>query len=286
VTFDEQRWLPPQTPAGEPAGDRDAFGNERPKGDDQRKRGIGGGIIAAILVALSKGKALLLLLPKLKLLTTSGSMLVSIAAYSLIWGWKFAVGFVILLFVHEMGHVIQLRREGIEASAPLFIPFLGAVVWGRMLEGNALAEARVGLAGPILGSIGAAVCWAIGAGIDSDFWRALAFIGFFLNLFNLAPVTPLDGGRAVAALTPWMWFVGLFLVAVLAFAYPNPIIFLILIMGALDVHRRWKARHEQGEYYKVSPRNRAIVAVVYIGLIIALAIGLDLTHLARDLNDV
>jgi Zn-dependent protease len=275
VTYDEQRWLPPQAPP--------------PPIDpvpEPRKRGIGGGIAAALLALLAKGKALLLLLPKLKLLTTSGSMLVSIAAYSLIWGWKFAVGFVILLFVHEMGHVIQLRREGIEASAPLFIPFLGAVVWGRILEGNALAEARVGLAGPILGSIGAAACWAVGAGIDSDFWRALAFIGFFLNLFNLAPVTPLDGGRAVAALSPWMWFLGLFLVAGLAFAYPNPIIILILIMGALDVHRRWKSRHEQGEYYKVSPRNRAIVAVVYLGLIVALAIGLDLTHLARDLNDV
>jgi Zn-dependent protease len=275
VTYDEQRWLPPQAPP--------------PPIDpvpEPRKRGIGGGIAAALLALLAKGKALLLLLPKLKLLTTSGSMLVSIAAYSLIWGWKFAVGFVILLFVHEMGHVIQLRREGIEASAPLFIPFLGAVVWGRILEGNALAEARVGLAGPILGSIGAAACWAVGAGIDSDFWRALAFVGFFLNLFNLAPVTPLDGGRAVAALSPWMWFLGLFLVAGLAFAYPNPIIILILIMGALDVHRRWKSRHEQGEYYKVSPRNRAIVAVVYLGLIVALAIGLDLTHLARDLNDV
>jgi Zn-dependent protease len=282
VTYDEQRWLPPQAPA-EPPTERDAFGNEHPRGDDQRKRGIGGGIVAGLLALLAKGKALLLLLPKLKLLTTSGSMLVSIAAYSLIWGWKFAVGFVILLFVHEMGHVIQLRREGIEASAPLFIPFLGAVVWGRMLEGNALAEARVGLAGPILGSIGAAVCWAVGAGIDSDFWRALAFIGFFLNLFNLAPVTPLDGGRAVAALSPWMWFLGLFLVAGLAFTYPSPIVFLILIMGALDVHRRWKTRHEQGEYYKVAPRNRAIVAVVYIGLIIALSVGLDLTHLARDI---
>jgi Zn-dependent protease len=275
VTYDEQRWLPPQAPP--------------PPIDpvpEPRKRGIGGGIAAALLALLAKGKALLLLLPKLKLLTTSGSMLVSIAAYSLIWGWKFAVGFVVLLFVHEMGHVIQLRREGIEASAPLFIPFLGAVVWGRILEGNALAEARVGLAGPILGSIGAAACWAVGAGIDSDFWRALAFVGFFLNLFNLAPITPLDGGRAVAALSPWMWFGGLFLVAGLAFAYPNPIIILILIMGALDVHRRWKSRHEQGEYYKVSPRNRAIVAVVYLGLIVALAIGLDLTHLARDLNDV
>jgi Zn-dependent protease len=282
VSTDEQRWLPPQAPA-EPPAERDAFGNEQPQPDETRKRGIGGGIIAGLLVLLSKGKALLLLLPKLKLLTTSGSMLVSIAAYSLIWGWKFAAGFVLLLFVHEMGHVIQLRREGIPASAPLFIPFLGAVVWGRILEGNALAEARVGLAGPVLGSIGAAACWAVGAGIDSDFWRALAFIGFFLNLFNLAPLTPLDGGRAVAALSPWMWFVGLFLVAGLAFTYPSPIVFLILIMGALDISRRWKTRHEQGEYYKVSPRNRAIVAVVYIGLIVALSVGLDLTHLARDI---
>ena len=74
----------------------------------------------------TKLKALLLLAPKLKLLTTSGSMLVSIAAYSLIWGWRFAAGFVLLLLVHELGHVFQLRREGIPASAPMFIPFLGA----------------------------------------------------------------------------------------------------------------------------------------------------------------
>ncbi|TML07797.1 MAG: site-2 protease family protein [Actinobacteria bacterium] len=253
---------------------------------EPRKRSVGGGIMAALLAILAKGKAILLLLPKLKLLTTSGSMLVSIAAYSLIWGWKFAVGFVILLFVHEMGHVIQLRREGIPASAPVFIPFLGAVVWGRLLEGNALAEARVGLAGPVLGSIGAAACWAIGAGLDSDFWRALAFVGFFLNLFNLAPVTPLDGGRAAAALSPWMWFAGLFLVALLAFLWPSPIIILILLLGAMDVYRRWKTRHQMGEYYKVSPRHRMIVAVVYLGLIVALSVGMDLTHLARDLNDV
>jgi Zn-dependent protease len=274
VTFDEQRWLPPQPPAPAPPVD---------PVPEPRRRGLGGGIGAAILALLAKGKALLLLLPKLKLLTTSGSMLVSIAAYSLIWGWKFAVGFVVLLLVHEMGHVIQLRREGIEASAPVFIPFMGAVVWGRILEGNALAEARVGLAGPVLGSIGAAACWAIGAGIDSDFWRALAFVGFFLNLFNLAPVTPLDGGRAVAALSPWMWFLGLFLVAVLAFTYPSPIIILILIMGVLDVSRRWKARHTQGDYYKVAPRHRAAVAVVYLGLIVALSVAMDLTHLVRHI---
>ena len=279
VTLDE-KWLPPQAPQPEP--------EEPPRPDpvpEPRRRGLGGSILAALLAIVAKGKALLLLLPKVKLLTTSGTMLVSIAAYSLIWGWKFAVGFVILLFIHEMGHVIQLRREGIPASAPVFIPFLGAVVWGRILEGNALAEARVGLAGPVLGSIGAAICWAIGAGADSDLFRALAFVGFFLNLFNLAPVTPLDGGRAAAAMSPWMWFLGLFIVAVLAFLWPNPIIILILLLGALDVHRRWKTRHEMGEYYKVSKVNRALVAAVYLGLIVALAVGMDLTHLARDLND-
>jgi Zn-dependent protease len=279
VTIDE-KWLPPQPPQPEPG--------EPPRPDpvpEPRRRGLGGSILAALLAILAKGKALLLLLPKVKLLTTSGTMLVSIAAYSLIWGWKFAVGFVILLFVHEMGHVIQLRREGIPASAPVFIPFLGAVVWGRILEGNALAEARVGLAGPVLGSIGAAICWAIGAGADSDLFRALAFVGFFLNLFNLAPVTPLDGGRAAAAMSPWMWFIGLFVVAAMAFLWPNPIIILILLLGAIDVHRRWKTRHEMGEYYKVSKINRALVAGVYIGLIAALAVGMDLTHLARDLND-
>jgi Zn-dependent protease len=280
VTLDE-KWLPPQAPQPEPG--------EPPRPDpvpEPRRRGLGGSILAGLLAILAKGKALLLLLPKVKLLTTSGTMLVSIAAYSLIWGWKFAVGFVILLFVHEMGHVIQLRREGIPASAPVFIPFLGAVVWGRILEGNALAEARVGLAGPVLGSIGAAICWAIGAGADSDLFRALAFVGFFLNLFNLAPVTPLDGGRAAAAMSPWMWFLGLFIVAALAFLWPNPIIILILLLGALDVHRRWKTRHQMGDYYKVSKVNRALVAAVYLGLIVALAVGMDLTHLARDLNDV
>src|SRR3954470_8557957 len=176
---------PERSPDPEPS--HDPFGGER---KPWYKRAGGGIIGLGLLIAkfAAKIKVVLLLLPKLKILTTSGSMLVSVAAYSLIWGWKFAVGFVLLLFVHEMGHVIQLRREGIAASAPVFIPFLGAAVWAKSLGGNALAEARVGLAGPILGSIGAAACiipWALGG---SDMFRALAFIGFFLNLFNLVPL--------------------------------------------------------------------------------------------------
>ena len=215
-------------------------------------------------------------------------MLVSVAAYALFWGWTFAVGFVVLLLVHEMGHVIALRREGIKASAPMFIPFLGAVVAAKSLGRNALAEARVGLAGPVLGSLGALAAALIGVATGHEFWYALAFTGFFLNLFNLLPVVPLDGGRAMAAMAPWMWFAGFAGLIAVAFIWPNPIMILILVVGGLETWRRWKLRKSgdpaQETYYKVSPVNRALVAAVYIGLIAVLAIGMDLTHIARSIG--
>ena len=269
-------WLPPVAPEPQPADQ--AFGEKRRRG---------GGILAALAVLAAKGKALLLLLPKLKLLTTSGSMLVSIGAYTLIWGWQFAVGFVALLFVHEMGHVIQLRREGIKASAPVFIPFMGAVVWAKQLGGNALAEARVGLAGPVLGSIGAALCLPLFFLTDNNLFRALAFTGFFLNLFNLVPVVPFDGGRAMAAMVPAMWFVGLAMVVAAIFIFPNPILFLFLLFGVTETWRRWKALKaggpEQQSYYAVSRRGRVLVAIVYLGLIAALIGGMYATHLVRHI---
>ena len=170
-------------------------------------------------------------------------MLVSIAAYSLIWGWSFAAGFVILLLVHEMGHVIQLRREGIEASAPMFIPFMGAFVAAKSMGDDAGAEARVGLAGPVLGSIACLVPLAIWQATGNEFWQALAFVGFFLNLFNLLPVLPLDGGRAMAALSPWVWYVGYAALVALTFAFPNPIMILILLLGGMETYKRFKARN-------------------------------------------
>ena len=238
----------------------------------------------------AKLKALLLLLPKLKLLTTSGSMLVSVGAYSLIWGWRFAVGFVLLLLVHELGHVIQLRREGIPASAPLFIPFLGAVIAAKSLGGNALAEARVGLAGPVLGSLGAAALIPVAAATGNDLFTALAFTGFLLNLFNLLPVLPLDGGRAMAAMAPWMWLVGFAALVAMAFVFPNPIVLLILLLGGFETWRRWKQRRaggdEQQAYYRVKPAHRLLVAIVYIGLIALLGFGMTETHLERTFDDV
>jgi Zn-dependent protease len=243
---------------------------------------------AAIVALLAKLKTILLLLPKLKLLASTGTILVSLAAYALLWGWPFAAGFIALLFVHEMGHVIALRREGLKASAPMFIPFLGAVIAARSLGDNALAEARVGLAGPILGSIGSAACILVWHATGNSLWEALAFTGFFLNLFNLLPVVPLDGGRAMAAMAPWMWVVGLAALIPLALIFPNPIIFLILIFAGFETYKRWKLRRsgspDQRAYYRVRPIDRALVAAVYLGLIALLVVGMHATLVARTIS--
>ena len=274
-----------------PATDPPAPAPSRAGEDRTLPKRIGAALTAVGLIALKFGaklKALLLVLPKLKLFTTSASMLVSIGAYALIWGWSFAVGFVLLLLVHEMGHVLQLRREGIPASAPMFIPFLGAVVAMKALPDDAGAEARVGLAGPVLGSLGALVPLGLYALTGDELFKALAFVGFFLNLFNLLPVLPLDGGRAMAALSPAMWLVGFGLLVAATFAFPNPIMILILLFGGLETWRRWRARKspEAQQYHRVSGRTRALVAAVYLGLAVLLAVGMDATFVERDFDDV
>lgn len=263
-----------------------ALGRRRPRESFYKRRIAPIGV--ALLAFLAKIKSILLLLPKIKILVTAGSMAVSIAAYTTIWGFWFAIGFVVLLLVHEMGHVIQLRREGIPASAPMFIPFLGAVVASKSLGQDALAEARVGLAGPVLGTVGSAVCLIIWQVTGHDFWRALGYTGFFINLFNLLPVVPLDGGRAMAAMSPWMWFLGFFGIVVLAFVFPNPIIILIALFAAYETYRRWEHRRKGGPeteaFYRVRPRNRLLVGAAYLGLVVLLVIGMHAAHLPRTLG--
>jgi Zn-dependent protease len=285
-----------RTPAPTPAPDTPAEpdyepihpgGGRRESLGERAKRFLGP--IAALLVLLAtKGKAILLLLPKLKIFTTSASMLVSIAAYAWIWGWAFAVGFVLLLLLHELGHVIQLRREGVQASAPMFIPFLGAVIAAKSMGDDAAAEARVGLAGPILGSIATLVPLGIWLATGEEFWQALAYVGFFLNLLNLLPVLPLDGGRAMAALSPWVWAIGYAALVGLTFAFPNPILILVLIFGGFESWRRFKARNtpESRAYHAIPGRTRALVAITYIGLAAALAVGVAETFLEKDFDDV
>jgi Zn-dependent protease len=240
--------------------------------------------IAAVGFLVWKFKAVALAVFKLKIFATSASMLVSVAAYAWIWGWQFAVGFVLLLLVHELGHVLELRRQGIPASAPLFIPFLGAVVGMKQMPHDAWREARVALAGPILGSAGAAGVWIAGEALDSELLVALAFVGFFLNLFNLLPIVPLDGGRAVAAIHPAFWAVGLAGLVALTIVAPNPILLLILVLGGVELWRRWQDRNKPGtaDYYRVAPWQRVVTGVTYVTLAALLALGMSATFVERD----
>ena len=288
-------WQPPVPPepvahgAAAPAAPASVPEPARP--DPVPERRSLAGKLAAPLVALvafaGKLKVVLFALLKLKFLGSAASMLVSIAAYASIWGWKFAVGFVALLFVHEMGHVLALRREGLESSAPMFIPFMGAVVWAKSLGEDAAAEARVALAGPILGSLGAAACLGLWAATGNDLYRALAFTGFFLNLFNLLPVSPLDGGRAAAAISPWIWLLGIFGICVLVFTHPNPILILIAAVAIWQTAVRFGQFREGGEaaqrYYALATSTRVATTAVYFALVIGLALAMHYTHLERTL---
>jgi len=237
----------------------------------------------AVLALALKFKAAALVILKLKIFATSGTMLVSMAAYAWLWGWKFAAGFVLLILIHELGHVAELRRQGIPASAPLFIPFMGAVVGMKQMPHDAWREARVALAGPIVGSIGALGFWAAGEALGSELLVATAFTGFFLNLFNLLPIVPLDGGRAVAALHPAFWGAGLAGLVLLAVLHPNPILIAILLLGGFELWNRVRQLRDPRAraYYAVAPWQRAVVGVTYLGLAALLALGMSATHIEK-----
>jgi Zn-dependent protease len=241
--------------------------------------------IAAFGLLVWKLKFIFAAIFKFKLFTVAGSMLISIAAYALLWGWKFAVGFVLLLLVHELGHVLEAKHQGLPVSAPMFIPFLGALITLKQLPDNAWAEAKVAIAGPILGGLGTAAVWGLGEYYDSDLLVALAFTGFFLNLFNLAPISPLDGGRIVAAIHPALWVVGLVLLLGLTILAPNPILILILVLGGLESWRRWQHRHapQSEAYYRVTPAQRVIAGVAYIVLAALLTGGISASYVEREI---
>jgi Zn-dependent protease len=278
--------LTPQQEPDYPLYEPEPVRDYEPIHPETRWRDLGRKLLAPIIALgalLAKFKALALVIFKFKVFATSATMLVSVAAYTWIWGWRFAVGFVLLLLVHEMGHVLELRRQGVPASAPLFIPFMGAVVGMKQMPHDAWREAQVALAGPILGSIGAAVVWGIGAAIGSDLLVALAFTGFFLNLFNLLPIVPLDGGRAMAAVHPAIWGIGLAGLLALTFWHPNAILILVLVLGGFELWRRWQARGtpESTAYYRVKLWQRLAVGGTYIALAALLAVAMTATHLER-----
>ncbi|MEQ1803009.1 MAG: site-2 protease family protein [Gammaproteobacteria bacterium] len=222
-------------------------------------------------------KLLLLLLGGLKLgklLTTGGTMMISVVAYSFVFGWPYAVGFVVLIFIHEMGHYIAARRRGLDVGAPTFIPFVGAWIQLKDLPHDAETEAYVGMGGPLVGSIGALACFYLGRALESDLLLALSYSGFFLNLFNLIPISPFDGGRITAVISPRLWLAGVPILIGLFFVWPSPLLILMAFLAAPAVMQaiRGEKTPEQQAYYQVPAETRLYYGALYLALAGFLAI--------------
>ncbi|MCL1961557.1 MAG: site-2 protease family protein [Desulfovibrionaceae bacterium] len=227
-----------------------------------------------LLLLLSAGKLS-------KLLVMGGSMLVSVVAYAFIFGWRYAAGFVGLIFMHEMGHYLAARQRGLDVGAPTFIPFVGAWIELKSQPHDVETEAWVGFAGPLLGSIAALGCYFAARAYGSNLMLALAYAGFFLNLFNLIPLSPFDGGRITAVLSPRVWLFGVPVLVGLFFWRPSPLLILMAVLAAPQVMKAWRydpSDPANQRYYAVSNETRLTYALYYLGLLAFLAVMAHDTH--------
>ena len=251
------------------------------------KKALGPVAVVGVIIAKFFAKLKFVLLPLLKflpiILKSGGTMLLTIWVYTQIWGWQFALGFVLLLLVHECGHLLVAKKFGLKVGAPVFIPFMGAFIALKEAPRNAWIEACVGIGGPILGSVGALICNSLGEIFDAPVFIALASFGYLLNLFNLTPVGMLDGGRIVSALSRWLWLPGFAVLLWFGWKYPKFVVWLMIILSVPRVISLFRKRtEEERRYYEVAPAQRWTMSILYFGLIITLILGMGLAE--RDLH--
>lgn len=252
---------------------------------------IGGWFVAGT-VAVIKFKFLIF-----AALKTSLSMLIAIGAYTLLFGWKFAVGIVIMIFLHEMGHVIASLWCGVRVTGMMFVPFVGAYTTRSGRAKDAYTDAIIAYGGPLLGFLVSWICLVVGVRLQSDLIIAVASIGFLLNLFNLIPVPPLDGGSICAAISRSFWIVGLILLGASLFYFHNwlssMIIIVIIVFATLPMMRASffvEPTEEMQAYYNTHISNRVTMAILYVGLIALLLLGYvdssnRLSHLTPDTEE-
>src|SRR5713226_2764398 len=194
--------IPPQSPY-----------HYSPTPNQGSRRGLGGylgGVLAAVWAFVKFGGLLIFKIPAAGTLI---SLVISFGGYALFYGPWFAVALVTMIFVHEMGHVLEIRRQGMKATAPIFIPFLGAAIFQRSHPTDALKQAQIGIAGPIAGTLGATVAFVLYTSTQNPVFLIAALIGFLLNLLNLIPVWQLDGAWILAPVSPWFQVFGLAAIA-------------------------------------------------------------------------
>lgn len=204
--------------------------------------------------------------------------------YAQIFGWAFGLGIVLLILVHESGHVVVARFQGLPVTLPIMIPFLGAFVGMRQQPKTVAQESVMAIGGPILGSIAAGLCYlgylAMPQSSAGQLLRALAYFGFLINLFNLVPVTPLDGGRVLSLLSKWFNVAGLAIAAgLLLFEWNNgghvsPVLFLVLIFGAFSTLQRFRSTQQNPAYYAVDAQTKLVIGTLYLGLLVLLGLGM------------
>jgi Zn-dependent protease len=217
-------------------------------------------------------KLLLLLLSGLKwgkLATTGGTMLLSLVVYAMIWGWPYAAGFIALMFAHEMGHYVAARQCGLSVGAPAFIPFVGAWINLKEQPRDVRTEAYVAVAGPLVGTVSAVAVYLWSRWTGSQLLLAIAYAGLFLNLFNLLPVSPLDGGRITAIISPRVWLIGAPVMLAILLYRPSPVLAIIALIAFPQLMRAWKYDPKAPEnlaYYGVALQTKLEYGVLYLAL--------------------
>lgn len=210
-----------------------------------------------------------------KVVFSAGTIVLSIATYAMLYGWKFAVGFVGLIFCHEMGHYIAAKQKNLDVGLPTFIPFVGAWIELKEEPMNAEVEAYVAYAGPLVGTLAAFAFYYWGCSVSSPFLLALAKSGFIINLFNLIPLHPLDGGRITAILSPRLWLLGAPLLICVWFYFPSPMLILVALISFPQLVKAWnfnpKAPENQA-YYNIENTVRFEYTALYLGLAIILVL--------------
>jgi Zn-dependent protease len=223
-------------------------------------------VIKALLLLLTVGKFG-------KVLLSAGTMVISVFAYSLIFGWRYATGFVALILVHELGHYVAARQRGLDVGLPTFIPFMGAWIQLKDQHLTPETEAYVGIAGPMLGSLAAFACYLAYLNTGDKLFMALAYAGFMLNLFNLIPLSPLDGGRIVSVISQRIWLIGAPILVALFFLQPSPVLILILIMAFPGLITVIRNRGTPNDFAPQAPVNIRIgYGVQYLILLIFLSL--------------
>ena len=220
-----------------------------------------------------------------KVLLTSGTMLLSVVTYSFVYGWRYAVGFVGLIFCHEMGHFAAARQRGLEVGAPTFIPFVGAWIQLKEQPMDVETEAYVAMAGPVVGTFAAMGCYYAANSSHSPLLQALAYAGFMLNLFNLIPLSPLDGGRITSIISPKTWWVGAPLIVGLFLWNHSPMLLLLAVLALPHLFSTFRQGGSAmpGRYYDVPQSVRWSYATYYLLLAGFLGVMTFETHRAVGL---